>query len=293
MTGGEDRISLNAYAKVNLALEVIGKRRDGYHEVAMVMQSVSLCDSVALSLCDAGITVCCDRADLPCDETNLAYRAAALLRQECGAPGGVRVELAKRIPLAAGLAGGSSDAAAVLRGLNRLWRLSLSRNELEALAARLGSDVPFCLWGGTALATGRGEILEPLEDFSGYGVVLVNPPLQVSTAWVYGNYRGGTRPPLPDIRSMRQAIGQRDFPQVAGQLFNDLETVTVPAFPEIGRWKAELSAAGAAGVLMSGSGPTVFALTPDPLSARHLAERILLKPGVNLFVAETTAREEI
>src|SRR5665647_1551974 len=157
-------------------------------------RSVSLHDTVTMSVRGEGILLVCDNSDLPCDKSNLAYRAADLLRQECGAVKGIQIELTKRIPLAAGLAGGSSDAAAVLKGLNVLWDLKLSAYALETLAARLGSDVPFCLWGGTVLATGRGEKLEPLPDFAGYGVVLANPSLQISTAWLYGNFQPETQP---------------------------------------------------------------------------------------------------
>ena len=293
MSGEESSLSLKAYAKINLGLEVLGKRPDGYHEVAMIMQSVGLHDIVKLSRREEAITLSCDRTDLPCDPSNLAYRAAALLRQEFGATPGVHIELTKRIPLAAGLAGGSTDAAAVLKGLNRLWRLALSPVELEQLAARLGSDVPFCLWGGTSLATGRGEILTPLPDFTGHGVVLLNPPLQVSTAWVYGNYRGAAGNRRRDISSLRHSIEQQDFLAVAGALFNNLETVTIPAYPQVAAIKEQLLQAGAAGVLMSGSGPTVFALTPDQASAGELAGRAVLGAGVAVFIAETVAREEM
>ncbi len=292
MPDAEPQLSLNAYAKINLALDVLGKRPDGFHEVAMVMQSVSLHDTVTLSLRDGGIALVCDHPVLPCDSSNLAWRAADLLRQECGVAKGVHIELEKKIPMAAGLAGGSSDAAAVLKGLNVLWELSLSACDLEMLAARLGSDVPFCLWGGTALATGRGEILEPLPDFAGHGVVLANPPLEVSTAWVYGNFRRRNRSGPPDISAMRRAIEQKDFQAVAGGLFNELESVTVPAHPQIAVIRQKLADAGAAGVLMSGSGPTVFALTADLESARLLAGRISLGPGVSIYVAQTNAREE-
>lgn len=292
MPGSESPISLNAYAKINLALQVVGKRRDGFHEVAMIMQSVSLHDTVTLSLRRTGISLVCDNPALPCDNSNLAFRAAALLRQECGVAEGVHIELTKRIPMAAGLAGGSSDAAAVLRGLNDLWDLAISPNELEILAARLGSDVPFCLWGGTTLATGRGEILESLPDFAGYGVVLANPPLQVSTAWVYGNFQPGTLQRSPGIPALRRAIEQKDLQAVARQLYNDLESVSVPAHPQIADIKRKLASAGAAGVLMSGSGPTVFALTNDLISAHQLAGRVSLESGVSVFIAETVAREE-
>jgi 4-diphosphocytidyl-2-C-methyl-D-erythritol kinase len=292
MPGSESPISLNAYAKINLALQVVGKRRDGFHEVAMIMQSVSLHDTVTLSLRSTGISLVCDNPGLPCDNSNLAYRAAALLRQECGVAEGVHIELTKRIPMAAGLAGGSSDAAAVLRGLNDLWDLAIAPNELEILAARLGSDVPFCLWGGTTLATGRGEILESLPDFAGYGVVLANPPLHLSTAWVYGNFQPRTLQRTSEIPALRRAIEQKDLQAVARQLYNDLESVSVPAHPQIADIKKELASAGAAGVLMSGSGPTVFALTNDLASAHQLAGRVSLGTGVSVFMAETVAREE-
>lgn len=288
----QTQITRNAYAKINLALEVLGKRADGFHEVSMVMQSVSLHDTLVLTLENTEISLVCDQPSLPCDRSNLAYRAAELLRQECGVTMGVHICLTKRIPMAAGLAGGSSDAAAVLRGLNSLWGLALSPCELEGLAARLGSDVPFCLWGGTAMATGRGEILEPLPAFAGYGVVLANPPLQVSTAWVYGNFQKQSQPRSTDIKTLRRAIAQKDFLAVAGQLFNDLESVTIPAHPEIAVMKEKLAEAGAAGVLMSGSGPTVFALTPDLHSARQLAGHVSFGAGVSVFSAQTVAREE-
>ena len=293
MSDDASRLTLKAYAKINLALEVLGKRPDGYHEVAMTMQSVSLHDTLILSLQESDITLMCDRPELPCDHSNLAYRAAELLRREFGVTQGVQIELTKRIPLAAGLAGGSTDAAAVLKGLNRLWGLALSPVELEQLAARLGSDVPFCLWGGTSLATGRGEILTPLPDFAGHGVVLANPSLQVSTAWVYGNYRDAAGNRRRDISSLRHSIEQPDFSAVADTLFNDLETVTVPAYPQVAEIKEQLLQAGAAGVLMSGSGPTVFALTPDFASAAELAGRAALGEDVAVFIAETVAREEM
>ena len=293
MSDDASRLTLKAPAKINLALEVAGKRPDGYHEVAMIMQSVSLHDTLILSLQESDITLMCDRPELPCDHSNLAYRAAELLRREVGVARGVKIELNKRIPLAAGLAGGSTDAAAVLKGLNRLWGLALSPVELEQLAARLGSDVPFCLWGGTSLATGRGEILTPLPDFAGHGVVLANPPLHVSTAWVYGNYRGAVGNRRRDLSPLRRSIEQQDFAAVADTLFNDLETVTVPAYPQVAEIKEQLLQAGAAGVLMSGSGPTVFALTPDFASAAELAGRAALGEDVAVFIAETVAREEM
>ena len=287
-----EQLCVRAHAKINLAIDILGKRSDGYHEVAMIMQTVGLYDTIELRPAADGISLECDRADLPCDRSNLAVRAAELLRAECGISAGVQMKLTKRIPLAAGLAGGSSDAAAVLDGLNILWRQGLSLGDLERLAARLGSDVPFCLRGGTALATGRGEVLTPLADFAGVGVVLANPPLQVATAWVYGHYSpelGGRR---PDIPAMRAALLRGDVAAVAAGLANRLEAVTVPAHPQIGAIKAEFFRAGATGVLMSGSGPTVFALTPDRATAAALAGKVSLPGDVSLFITETVARKE-
>ena len=292
MTEAVAKVRLAAHAKINLALDVLGKRTDGFHEVAMIMQAVGLHDTVELTWRKSGISLVCDNNELPCDQGNLAFRAAELLRLEYGVKQGVHISLEKRIPLSAGLAGGSSDAAAVLKGLNVLWKLSLTPRELETLAARLGSDVPFCLWGGTALATGRGEKITPLADFTGYGVVLVNPPLQVATAWVYGNYRPDVVRIHPEIELMQDAVGRGDFSSVAGKLCNMLETVTLPAHPQIAEIKNALFHAGAQGVLMSGSGPTVFALTPDRESAGQLVSRLSLSAGTVVFLTETVARED-
>ena len=290
--GFVNRLRLAAHAKINLALDILGKRSDGYHEVEMIMQAVGLHDSVELAVQENGISLECDRIDLPCDRTNLAFRAAELLQAECGVQTGVHMFLTKRIPLAAGLAGGSSDAAAVLRGLNILWKLGLSFGDLERLAARLGSDVPFCLRGGTALATGRGEILTPLPDFAGIGVVLANPPLQVATAWVYRQYSSAAEGRRPDILHMREAIGRGDLPAVAACMGNRLESVTLPTYPQLEIIKKAFSRAGACGVLMSGSGPTVFALAPDGTTAARLAGQACLPEDVAVYITETIAREE-
>lgn len=292
MAGTEAQLTQKAYAKINLVLDVLAKRGDGYHEVSMIMQALSLFDTVGFHKRKTGISLQCNDPGLPCDSRNLAFRAAELLQQECGVDQGVHIELFKRIPMSAGLAGGSSDAAAVLRGLNQLWQLKLSNLELEQLAARLGSDVPFCLWGGTVQATGRGEILQPLPDYAGLGVVLAHPPIQVSTAWVYGQFRQNQKADTLHCAAMRQALEQRDFPAVESKLFNALESVTEPAYPRISVIKQAMTEAGACGVLMSGSGPTVFALTPDRLSAEQLAERLSLEPDVTILTGETIAREE-
>lgn len=282
----KDRLTLSARAKINLALDVLGKRPDGYHEVAMIMQSVALADTVALATAD-GISVTVTGADLDCGPTNLAYRAAVLLRERCGCDRGVSITLAKNIPLAAGLAGGSADAAAVLRGLNFLWRLGLTPSDLEEFGAVLGSDVPFCLRGGTALATGRGELLEALPALPHAWVVLAKPPLDVSTAWVYGNYRGERVTAHPDIAGMTASLKDGKMTGVASRLANVLETVTVTAHPEIAALKAAMLEHGALASLMSGSGPTVFGLTEDRRQAEKIAAALRSSAAGWVTVTET------
>lgn len=250
----------------------------------MVMQSVALADRVTLET-DSAISVVATAADLDCGPSNLAYRAAALLRERCGVDRGVRVTLEKNIPMAAGLAGGSADAAAVLRGLNRLWGLGLNLAELEKLGAVLGSDVPFCLRGGTALATGRGEALASLATLPPVWVVLAKPPVAVSTAWVYGNYRSERVKAHPDVDGMKACLASGDLLGVAARLGNVLETVTVPAYPEIAALKAAMLKRGAMASLMSGSGPTVFGL----VDSLHRAEEIAaaLRSSTSAWVAVT------
>ena len=186
-----DKIEIQANAKINLTLDILGTRDDGYHEVAMVMQEVSLHDNLYMEKTDGGIELEIPGSDLPADNTNLCYRAAALLMEERGLNAGVKITLDKHIPIAAGLAGGSSDAAAVLKGMNQLYGLKLSEEKLCELGARLGSDIPFCIMGGTMLSTGRGEILERLPDFPEVDIVLAKPKVGVSTAWAYKTYDAG------------------------------------------------------------------------------------------------------
>jgi len=282
----DDQLVLFARAKINLAIDVLGKRADGYHEVVMVMQSVALADRVALAAAD-GISVTATGAELDCGPTNLAYRAAALLREKCGTDKGVRITLTKNIPLAAGLAGGSADAAAVLRGLNALWRLGLTPADLEEFGAVLGSDVPFCLRGGTVLATGRGELLAPLPALPHVWVVLAKPPVDVSTAWVYGNYRDERVTARPDIGGMTACLAEGDLTGVASRLANVLETVTVPAYPQIAELKDAMLEHGAMASLMSGSGPTVFGLVRNRDQAEKIAAALRSSAAGWVAVTET------
>ncbi|AIQ61783.1 4-diphosphocytidyl-2C-methyl-D-erythritol kinase [Paenibacillus stellifer] len=250
-----------APAKINLMLDVLRKRPDGFHEVEMIMTMVDLADRLELSEMKRDTIIISSQAGyIPLDEKNLAFQAARLLKERYGISRGVHIHLDKHIPVAAGLAGGSSDAAATLRGLNRLWRLGLSHTELQELGSELGSDIPFCVTGGTALATGRGEKLEPIFSMPQCWVILAKPPINVSTADVYGKLRADRITNHPSAALMREAVEARDFQAICGRLGNVLEEVTLKLHPEVLRLKEAMISLGADGVLMSGSGPTVFGL---------------------------------
>ncbi|MBB6733390.1 4-(cytidine 5'-diphospho)-2-C-methyl-D-erythritol kinase [Cohnella zeiphila] len=250
-----------APAKINLLLDVLRKREDGYHEVEMIMTMVDLADRLEMSELPRDQIVLSSHAGfIPLDEKNLAFQAARLIKERYGVSRGVYIHLDKQIPVAAGLAGGSSDAAAALRGLNRLWNLGLSVAELETLGAELGSDVPFCVRGGTAIARGRGEALESIESPPQCWVILAKPPINVSTADVYGKLRANELDRHPSVPRMLDAIRGRSFPDMCAALGNVLESVTLHRYPEVRQIKNVMSRLGADGVLMSGSGPTVFGL---------------------------------
>lgn len=261
-----------AYAKINLGLDILGKRADGYHEVSMIMQSVGLCDEIVISSGsgEGKITISTNIPGLSCGSDNLAYKAAALLAKHAGIIPNVHIALNKKIFLAAGLAGGSADAAAVLRGLNKYWQLHLENHELEGLAALLGSDIPFCIEGGTMLATGRGEVLTKLADLPETIVVLAKPRnLEVSTAWVYQHYNRGRVVQAPCIWQLQDRLAA-GAPALVPYMGNVLETVTIPAHPVIASIKAAMLGAGAYFALMSGSGPTVFALAHNQETATRI-----------------------
>ena len=265
-------MELNAAAKVNLALEILSRRPDGYHEIATVMQTVDLSDRLVLEEADS-LEVRTSAPGVPSDERNLAYRAAAALRQAAGIEYGARITLDKRIPVAAGLGGGSTDAAATLVGLNRLWGLRWPVERLEELAVGLGMDVPFFLRGGAAMATGRGERLRPLSG-AALALVLVNPRFAVSTADMYGRvtpsmYSDGGR-----ARDAASALETRRSSRVARTLYNGLEVAARAAYPQIGHMQAALVAAGALGAAMSGSGPTVFGVARSWEQARQIRTRV-------------------
>lgn len=270
-SGSARRLVLKTAAKVNLTLEVLGKRADGYHEIATVMQAVDLSDRITLDEAD-DLELRSSVPDIPTDSSNLAWRAAAALREAAGFRGGVHITLDKRIPVAAGLGGGSSNAAGVLVGLNRLWGLRWPVERLDEVAATLGSDVPFFLRGGAAVATGRGEKVEPLRARS-LALVLVNPKFAASTAEMYGRLTpamysdGGATKAL--VRSL-----DRSAARVAASLYNGMEAAASGVFPQIVQMRAALLAAGALGALMSGSGPTVFGVARSYEQARQIRARV-------------------
>jgi 4-diphosphocytidyl-2-C-methyl-D-erythritol kinase len=267
-----DELEILSPAKVNLFLEVIARRSDGYHDIESVMQLVDLCDHVHLARKGRGIQVSVVGAELPSGHGNLAYRAAALLMEATGLQAGVHIRLEKRIPVAGGLGGGSSNAAAVLAGLNRLYNLGRSREDLQALGARLGSDVPFFFSGGLALATGRGEVLTPLQPWPPQWLVLANPGVPVSTAWAYRE-ASSKLTEWKGRGNITAFIVQDRLPWPPIWAFNRLETVVLPLRAEVRALKALLEEGGAAPVLMSGSGASVFAVVPDVATGQRLAAR--------------------
>jgi 4-diphosphocytidyl-2-C-methyl-D-erythritol kinase len=295
---------LIAPAKINLLLEIVGNRPDGYHELVMVLQSIDLADEIELNpLIGDRIKLHCNHPYVPQDSTNLAYRAAKLMRESFPGHGGVDITIQKHIPIGAGLAGGSTDAAAVLVGLDLMWNLGLAQADLYDLAAQLGSDVPFCVSGGTALALGRGEKLSPLTDLDQfYGVLAKYRSLSVSTPWAYQTYRQEfgqtyaqtqseqeerrrTGPSVP----MLNAIAHRDGQAIGAALHNDLEKVVLTQHPTVAQLRENLASKATLGCMMSGSGPTVFGLTQTHREATQIAEQIkaeLPDPDLEVWVTK-------
>lgn len=256
-----NRMKLKAYAKINLGLDVIRKREDGYHEVKMIMQTIGIYDRICLTKSrEPGVRIRTNLFYLPTDTENIVYRAAQLMMEEYHIKGGIEIELQKYIPIAAGLAGGSSDAAAVLYGINRMYQLGISLEELMKQGVKLGADVPYCLIRGTALAEGIGEKLTALPDAPNCWLLLVKPPISVSTKFVYENLHVNKLERHPDIDGIREAIEKQDLYGLAEKMENVLETVTIPNYPVVAEIKEQIQKSGALNVLMSGSGPTVFGL---------------------------------
>lgn len=270
-------LGLKAYGKINLGLDVLRRREDGYHEVRMIMQTVGIFDRIDLIWNEQpGIRVETNLYYLPTNENNLVYKAAKLLMDEFGITNGVTIRLKKFIPVAAGMAGGSSDAAAVLFGVNKMFRLGLTTRQLMERGVKIGADVPYCVMRGTALSEGIGEILTPLPPVPQCQVLIAKPAINVSTKFVYENLHANQLKPEqhPDIDGMIQAIRQQDLNGIAGKLGNVLETVTVKEYPVIRQIKEVMLREGAIGSLMSGSGPTVFGLFTNPRAAQEAYETL-------------------
>lgn len=270
-----DKTTQRAYAKINIGLDVLRRRADGYHEVKMIMQTVDIYDELVLERRkEPGIELRMDNRELPSGGDNLICRAADLLFREKKITEGVNISLTKRIPIAAGMAGGSADAAAALRGLNELFDMGYSLKELQALGVGLGADIPYCLAGGTMLSEGIGEILTPLPAPPAAHLVIAKPDINVSTAFVYGNLHADRLAWHPDIDGMIAALQKGDLDGITGRLGNVLETVTVKAHPVIEQIKELLRKQGAENALMSGSGPTVFGIFKEKETAARAAEAV-------------------
>ena len=267
----KDRIQLKALAKINLGLDVLRRREDGYHEVKMIMQTISLHDDLEIRrIKTPEIQVKTNLYYLPTNENNLAYKTAKLLMDEFGIKEGVAIQLKKRIPVAAGMAGGSTDGAAVLWGMNQMYGLGLSRQELMERGVKLGADVPYCVQRGTALAEGIGERLSVLPSMPKCTILIAKPGISVSTKFVYENLHANDLKPEqhPDVDRMIEAMKEKNLDLLCERMGNVLETVTIPAYPVIQEIKEHMMACGAAGAMMSGSGPTVFGIFHSPVQAK-------------------------
>lgn len=270
-----DTVTLKALAKINLGLDVLGRRENGYHDVRMVMQTIYLYDNVTIEKTEAaGIQLECNLFYLPVDETNIAYKAAKLLMDEFDIKEGVRIVLDKHIPVAAGLAGGSANAAAVLVGMNRLFSLGLSQKDLMERGVSLGADVPYCVMRGTVLAEGIGEILSPLPPLPRCCVLIAKPGISVSTKTVYEKLDSQEITEHPDIDGILEGLDKQDLQKVTSSMGNVLETVTIGDYPVIEEIKNVMKEAGALNAMMSGSGPTVFGIFDDRSKAKEAQQRI-------------------
>ncbi len=267
-------ISLKAHAKINLSLDVLGKRDDGYHTLQMIMQTIQLHDTISIHKIPAGVEIMCEAPYVPNNSSNIACKAAQAMIDKYDLKAGVRVEVSKRIPVAAGLAGGSTDAAAVLKGINSLFELGIEQTELMELGKTIGADVPYCIMGGTALAEGIGEKLTPLPAAGNIPLVLVKPRIGVSTAWVYKNFKLEKVKERPDTQMLISALDSRNTKTLAANMKNVLESVTREKYPVIDSIKSELIKLGALGSMMSGSGPTVFGVFDDVEKAEYAFNKI-------------------
>ena len=271
---GMSKLTMKAYAKINLGLDVVRRLENGYHEVKMVMQTVGIADVLTFEKRAEGIVITTDAGELPTDENNLIYKAARLMKERFGIEEGVTVHLEKHIPIAAGMAGGSTDAAATLKGMRELFGLDCTDQELREIGVKIGADVPYCVMGGTALAEGIGEVLTALPAAPDCILVVAKPDINVSTKYVYEHLDAMDGYAHPDIDGMVESIKEGSLAGVVERLGNVLETVTVEAHPVIDVIKQKMLELGAEGSLMSGSGPTVFGIFTDKEKAEKACAQI-------------------
>ncbi|MBQ6887836.1 MAG: 4-(cytidine 5'-diphospho)-2-C-methyl-D-erythritol kinase [Lachnospiraceae bacterium] len=308
-----DQLILKAYAKINLSLDVVRRRPDGYHDVKMIMQTVDLYDMITLEKAESGIHTAVKMGksftveneetenttntlseELPADENNLIYKAAKLIMESKNITEGVRIHLEKNIPIAAGMAGGSTDAAAVFRGMNQLFSLGMSTEELKAMAVKIGADVPYCIEGGTQLSEGIGEILTPIKGIPHFYLLIAKPEISVSTKYVYENLHLEGLLGHPDVDGMAESIKAGDLGGIVSRMENVLESVTVKKYPVIGEIREFMKKHGAENALMSGSGPTVFGVYKDRQRAEEAAE-LLNRENLakQIFVTTIKVNEEV
>lgn len=262
------RAMAHSYAKINLTLDVLGKRPNGYHDVLMIMQTVSLYDLVLVDRTNSGISISSNLKFLPTNENNIAYKAAKIFFEHTCITGGAKIMIHKNIPVAAGLAGGSGNAAAVLCALDKLYNTKLTADELMALGLELGADVPYCIMGGTALASGIGEVLTPLPPLPKCTILLVKPPISISTPSIYKEIDSAQILERPDTDAMISALENGDIRNVSNNLSNVMGTVTEGMHPIIKGIRRKMLMNGALGAVMSGSGPSVFGIFPDYETAK-------------------------
>ena len=267
-------IDIMAHAKINLTLDVLARRTDGYHEVEMVMQLIDLHDNIKITRGGTDIKVSGDSGEIPLNKENIVYKAAIALFNAVGSNEGCHINITKKIPVAAGLAGGSADAAATLVGLNQLMNLGQSQRQLMEVGAKVGSDVPFCIIGGTALAIGRGEKVKPLPGLPKLWLVLAKPDIGVSTAMIYKNFDAKKAYIRPNTSAIIEALEQKNIKQIKKNMVNVLESVTLPMHPEVKNIKENMCKLGLKYPLMSGSGPTVFSFVDSEEQARYVAKRL-------------------
>lgn len=279
-------MKIKAYGKVNISLDVVGKREDGYHLLSMIMQNIDLYDEIEVEKQECGIILECNKSYVPVDNRNLAYKAAEIFKERYDIVDGVKINIEKNIPVSAGLAGGSTDAAAVLKVMNELFNVNATEEELMELGLKLGADIPYCIHGGTALCEGIGEIITPIKPFRDKIVVLVKPAFGVSTKEVYKNFNLEKVKQHPKTAEIINAIENDDLNFVASNMKNLLENVTLRKHKILIKIKEEMNACGAINSMMSGSGPTVFAFFDDMLKAQRCFEKMKKKYS-DVFITRT------